>query len=79
MEEPEQDIREKLAGESGFCPQHGPQGELWQGVVGKVVATAIGSGPVIKRATGPKVLSQDQLYKRKQELAVFCTGAKGTS
>lgn len=44
MEEPEQDIREKLEGESGFCPQHGPQGELWQRVVEKVVATAVGVG-----------------------------------
>lgn len=41
MDEPEQDIKEKLAGESGFCPQHGPQGELWQRVVGKGMATAL--------------------------------------
>lgn len=29
------------SGESGFCPQHGPQGELWQRVVGKGMATAL--------------------------------------
>lgn len=73
MEEPEQDIRETLEGESGSCPKHSPQGEPWQRVVGKVVVTAVGSGPVMNRATGPRVLSQDQLNKCKQQQAVSGT------
>lgn len=73
MEEPKQDIRETLAGESGSCPKCSPPGEPWQRVVGKVVVTAVGSGPVMNRATGPRVLSQDQLTKCKQQQAVSGT------
>lgn len=67
MEEPEQGIREKLAGESGSCSQQSPQGELCQRAMGKAVAVAVGSGPAVNRATGPRVLSWDPLNKCKQQ------------
>lgn len=75
MEEPEQDIREKLAGES---PTRSSRGAVAEGS-GEGCGYCRRRGPVMKRATGPRVLSQDQLYKRKQQPAVSGTGAKGAS
>lgn len=74
MEEPEQDIREKLAGESGSCSQQSSRSEVAEGSRGSV-ATAVGTGPVMNRQLG-QGLSPRTSYTNKQQPAVPGTNCR---